>query len=104
VARALAADPPVLLFDEPFGALDPVTRLELQKQFLDLRNALRKTAIFVTHDVREALMLGTRIGLMSNGHLELLASPQEFQRATSSEARAFLAGLDWRMEGDGPSE
>lgn len=102
VARALAADPPVLLFDEPFGALDPVTRLDLQKRFLELRNALRKTAIFVTHDVREALMLGTRIGLMSNGQLELLATPQEFQRATSSEARAFLAGLDWRMEGDGP--
>ncbi len=101
VARALAADPPVLLFDEPFGALDPVTRLDLQRQFLDLRNALRKTAVFVTHDVREALMLGTRIGLMSNGRLELLATPQEFRRATSSEARAFLAGLDWRMEGDG---
>ena len=104
VARALAADPPVLLFDEPFGALDPITRLDLQKQFLDLRKALRKTSIFVTHDVREALMLGTRIGLMSNGHLELLATPQEFRHATSSEARAFLAGLDWRMEGDGPSQ
>jgi osmoprotectant transport system ATP-binding protein len=104
VARALAADPPVLLFDEPFGALDPVTRLELQKQFLALRNALRKTAVFVTHDVREALMLGTRIGLMCNGSLEVLATPQEFRRATSSEARAFLAGLDWRMEGDGPSQ
>jgi osmoprotectant transport system ATP-binding protein len=103
VARALAADPPVLLFDEPFGALDPVTRLDLQKQFLDLRKALRKTAIFVTHDVREALMLGTRIGLMNNGRLELVATPQEFRRATSNEARAFLAGLDWRMEGDGPS-
>jgi osmoprotectant transport system ATP-binding protein len=104
VARALAADPPILLFDEPFGALDPVTRLDLQKQFLDLRKALRKTAIFVTHDVREALMLGTRIGLMSHGRLELLATPQEFRRATSSEARAFLAGLDWRMEGDGSAQ
>jgi osmoprotectant transport system ATP-binding protein len=104
VARALAADPPVLLFDEPFGALDPVTRLDLQKQFLALRNALHKTAIFVTHDVREALMLGTRIGLMSNGRLELLATPQEFCCAESSEANAFLAGLDWRMEGDGPSQ
>ena len=104
VARALAADPPVLLFDEPFGALDPVTRLDLQKQFLALRSALRKTAVFVTHDVREALMLGTRIGLMSNGRLELLATPQEFRRATSREAGAFLAGLEWRMEGDGPSQ
>jgi osmoprotectant transport system ATP-binding protein len=104
VARALAADPPVLLFDEPFGALDPITRLDLQKQFLDLRNTLGKTSLFVTHDVREALMLGTRIGLMSNGNLELLATPQEFRHATGSEARAFLAGLDWRMEGDGPSQ
>jgi len=104
VARALAADPPLLLFDEPFGALDPVKRQDLQKQFLDLRNALRKTAIFVTHDVREALVLGTRIGLMSNGRLELLATPQEFRRADGSEARAFLAGLDWRVEGDGPSQ
>jgi osmoprotectant transport system ATP-binding protein len=104
VARALAADPPILLFDEPFGALDPVTRLDLQKQFLDLRNALRKTAVFVTHDVREALMLGTRIGLMSHGCLELLVTPQEFRRASSSEARAFLAGLDWRMEGDGSAQ
>ena len=62
VARALAADPPLLLFDEPFGALDPVTRVELQRQFLDLRRDFRKTSIFVTHDVREALRLGTRIG------------------------------------------
>jgi osmoprotectant transport system ATP-binding protein len=104
VARALAADPPVLLFDEPFGALDPVTRLDLQKQFLELRNALRKTALFVTHDVREALMLGSRIGLMNGGQLELVATPQEFRRANTSEARAFLAGLDWRMEIDGPAQ
>ncbi len=93
-----------MLFDEPFGALDPITRLDLQKQFLDLRNALHKTSVFVTHDVREALMLGTRIGLMADGHLDLLATPQEFRRATSTEARAFLAGLDWRIEGDGPSQ
>src|SRR5204862_2808609 len=61
IARALAADPPMLLFDEPFGALDPITRIELQKLFLDLRNRVRKTALFVTHDVREALRMGTRI-------------------------------------------
>jgi osmoprotectant transport system ATP-binding protein len=104
VARALAADPPVLLFDEPFGALDPVTRLDLQRQFLTLRKTLRKSAIFVTHDVREALMLGTRIGLMHEGRLELLATPQEFVHAQSAEARAFLAGLDWKMEGDGAAQ
>ena len=104
VARALAADPPVLLFDEPFGALDPVTRLDLQKQFLALRNALNKTAIFVTHDVREAMMLGTRVGLMRNGRLELLSPPGEFLQAENDEARAFLAGLDWKTEGNGPSQ
>jgi len=101
VARALAADPPVLLFDEPFGALDPVTRVDLQRQFLALRKKLSKTAIFVTHDVREALMLGTRIGLMRAGHLEMMARPQEFVQAQDPEARAFLACLDWKLEGDG---
>jgi energy-coupling factor transporter ATP-binding protein EcfA2 len=64
VARALAADPNVLLFDEPFGALDPVTRLDLQNEFLRLRDEFRKTSIFVTHDVREAIRLGTRIALL----------------------------------------
>ena len=98
VARALAADPSVLLFDEPFGALDPVTRLDLQKQFLALRRELGKTAIFVTHDVREALMLATRIALLRDGALDLLATPREFLQATSDEARAFLACLDWKAE------
>lgn len=101
VARALAADPPVLLFDEPFGALDPVTRHELQRQFLTLRRSFQKTAIFVTHDVREALMLATRIGLMEGGRLAMTATPDEFVRAGSEEARAFLACLDWKMDGDG---
>ena len=100
VARALAADPPVLLFDEPFAALDPVTRFELQKQFLSWRRTFQKTSLFVTHDVREALMLATRIGLMRDGRLEMLATPQEFARAQSEEARAFLASLDWRRETD----
>jgi len=104
VARALAADPPVLLFDEPFGALDPVTRLEVQRQFLALRKRLRKTAIFVTHDVREALMLATRIGLMRAGRLEMLATPQEFVHERSAEARAFLACLDWKLENDMESD
>lgn len=93
VARALAADPALLLFDEPFGALDPVTRLELQRQFLELRRAFGKTSIFVTHDVREALMLGTRIGLLHQGRLEVLSSPDEFARSETPEAKAFLACL-----------
>jgi osmoprotectant transport system ATP-binding protein len=94
VARALAADPALLLFDEPFGSLDPVTRLELQNQFLELRKTFGKTSIFVTHDVREALRLGTRIALLHEGKLDQLAQPAEFRRSTSPEARAFLAWLD----------
>jgi len=94
VARALAADPPVLLFDEPFGALDPVMRLELQQQFLALRHDFQKTSIFVTHDVREALMLGSKIALLSGGRLDVIAPPHEFRAARSDEARAFLACLD----------
>jgi len=64
VARALAADPPLMLLDEPFGALDPLTRASLQREFADLSRRLQKTAILVTHDVREALALADRIGLM----------------------------------------
>lgn len=94
VARALAADPALLLFDEPFGAVDPVTRVELQKQFLDLRKALGKTSVFVTHDVREALRIGSRIGLLRNGRLETLATPSDFLKADTEEARAFLAGIE----------
>ena len=103
VARALAADPLLLLFDEPSGALDPVTRLELQDQFLDLRNTLHKTSIFVTHDVREALRLGTRVALLDHGRLEILATPEEFLKSQAPETRAFLAvlNLEPRMNADG---
>jgi osmoprotectant transport system ATP-binding protein len=93
VARALAAEPKLLLFDEPFGALDPVTRVELQDQFLALRDRLKKTSIFVTHDVREALRLGTEIALLHRGRLEVLATPDEFVKSSGPEARAFLATL-----------
>ena len=93
VARALAADPPVLLFDEPFGALDPVTRLELQQQFLGWRQVFHKTSIFVTHDVREALRLASRIVLLAHGSVDTVAKPDEFERAQTAEARAFLACL-----------
>jgi osmoprotectant transport system ATP-binding protein len=91
VARALAANPPLLLFDEPFGALDPVTRLELQNQFLDFQRQLGKTSLFVTHDVREALRLGATIALLVNGRIDVLATPGEFRSAKSAEAQAFLA-------------
>lgn len=90
VARALAAHPTLLLLDEPFGALDPVTRLDLQRQF----RALRETALFVTHDIREALMLASRVGLLRDGRLEVLASPQEFVHSDNAEARAFLEVLE----------
>src|SRR2546423_6048085 len=98
VARALAADPPLLLFDEPFGALDPITRVELQRQFLVLRRQFSKTALFVTHDVREALILGSRIGLLHNGRLDTLTTPADFLHAATPEARAFLACLDVKNE------
>jgi osmoprotectant transport system ATP-binding protein len=78
VARALAADPPILLMDEPFGALDAITRAELQREFLSLQKRLQKTVVFVTHDLREALLLGTRIALMETGRLVATLAPREF--------------------------
>jgi len=90
VARALAADPPILLFDEPFGALDPVTRFDLQREFLRLRAELGKTSVFVTHDVQEAMKLATRIALLHEGSLAFLGAPAEFESSTHPEARAFL--------------
>lgn len=90
VARALAADPPLLLLDEPFGALDPLTRASLQGEFGGLTKQLGKTAIFVTHDVREALLLATRIGLMHAGHLVLLETPAKFVESDNQRARAYL--------------
>lgn len=94
VARALAAEPGLLLFDEPFGALDPLTRLELQRQFLALRQRYRTTALFVTHDISEALRLGTRIGLLAGGRLEALAPPAEFRRLDNPRVQALLACLE----------
>lgn len=93
VARALAAEPSLLLLDEPFGALDPLTRAGLQREFSALIMRLGKTVIFVTHDVREALMLGTRIGLMRAGQLALLETPDGFLRSTDESARAYLETL-----------
>src|ERR1043166_3149285 len=90
VARALAADPPLLLMDEPFGALDPLTRASLQKEFAELKSRLGKTVIFVTHDVREALMLGTRIALMDAGKIVLLETPQGFLQSQNQLARSYL--------------
>jgi osmoprotectant transport system ATP-binding protein len=91
VARALAADPPLLLLDEPFGALDPITRVELQREFAALKGRLGKGMVFVTHDVREGLLLGTHIGLMLQGSLAFLGTPDEFRRSDHPECRAFMA-------------
>jgi osmoprotectant transport system ATP-binding protein len=93
VARALGADPPILLMDEPFGALDPITRAELQREFHALAARLRKTIVFVTHDVREALLLASRIALLERGRLVGVYTPEEFLHATHPEARAFTAAL-----------
>jgi osmoprotectant transport system ATP-binding protein len=97
VARALSADPPLLLMDEPFGALDPLTRAGLQKEFAALSRRLRKTVIFVTHDVREALTLGTRIGLMHAGRLLLLETPENFIKADEQHARAYMETIRFEI-------
>ncbi len=98
VARALAADPAILLMDEPFGALDPLTRDELQREFLSLQRRLNKTVVFVTHDLREALRLGSRIALMEAGKLVTVLSPHEFVKSddpwASAYVRAFGDGLE----------
>jgi osmoprotectant transport system ATP-binding protein len=93
VARALAAEPPLLLLDEPFGALDPLTRASLQREFAELSRRLAKTVIFVTHDVREALLLGTRIGLMRAGRMLLLTTPEGFLKSDEPYARSYLETL-----------
>src|SRR5260221_6294347 len=93
VARALAADPPILLIDEPFGALDPVTRSELQREFKALAERLGKTIVFVTHDLREALLLASRIALLEAGRIVAVGSPQEFLRIDHPEVQAFAASF-----------
>ncbi len=93
VARALAADPPVLLMDEPFGALDPITRLEIQQEFRRLQQELGKTVIFVTHDIQEAFVLASRIGLMQGGQMVMLGTAEEFLLSPQPEAQAFMRCL-----------
>jgi osmoprotectant transport system ATP-binding protein len=98
VARALAADPAILLMDEPFGALDALTRDQLQREFLSLQHRLGKTVVFVTHDLREALRLGSSIALMDAGRLVTVLSPADFLRSkdplAAAYVRAFEGGLD----------
>lgn len=94
VARALAADPPILLMDEPFGAVDPLTRAGLQREFLALQKRLQKTVLFVTHDLREALFLGTRIALLEGGRLVALHTPQEFLRSSEPLVQQYVSAFD----------
>ena len=90
LARALAAEPPILLMDEPFGALDPITRAEIQQEFRQLQQRLAKTVVFVTHDVSEALQLGNRIALMDSGALKGIYKPEEFMASDDSGVRPYV--------------
>jgi osmoprotectant transport system ATP-binding protein len=106
VARALAADPPILLMDEPFGALDPITRAELQREFLALQQRLQKTVVFVTHDLREALLVGTRIGLMEAGRLITIVPKSEFMNSADPVVKQYLdafATAPWPNGNRGPT-
>lgn len=94
VARALAADPAILLMDEPFGALDPVTRGELQRELKDIHSRTGKTIVFVTHDVDEALALATRIAVMSEGRMVALGTPRDILRDETPFVRSFVGGAD----------
>lgn len=85
VARALAADPPIVLMDEPFGALDPITREQLQNEFIELESEIEKTIIFVTHDIFEAVKMGDRIALLDKGCLQQLAPPAELVENPANE-------------------
>lgn len=90
VARCLAADPPVMLMDEPFGALDPITRAHLQNEFLRIQEQIRKTIVFVTHDIDEAIKMGTKIAVMREGELVQYATPEDLLSAPANE---FVVGM-----------
>jgi osmoprotectant transport system ATP-binding protein len=93
VARALALDPEILLMDEPFGALDPITRTELQREFLDLERLVAKTVVLVSHDLDEAFLLGDRVALLYDGELVQLGTPDELRDAPATPwVERFLSG------------
>jgi osmoprotectant transport system ATP-binding protein len=90
LARALAVDPPIILMDEPFGALDPITRLEVRRAFARIQAHLRTTAIVVTHDLSEAFALGRRVGVLDNGELIICDTPDVVSASTDPRVRAFV--------------
>ena len=85
VVRALAADPPVIIMDEPFSALDPISREKLQDDLIELQTKIQKTIVFVTHDIQEAMKLGDRICLLNEGHVEQIDTPLGFQQQPQSD-------------------
>jgi osmoprotectant transport system ATP-binding protein len=94
VARALAADPPIMLMDEPFGAIDPIARERLQNDFLRLHGQVRKTVIFVTHDIDEAIKMGDKIAIMRDGHLVQLATADDLLASPADDFVASFVGED----------
>jgi osmoprotectant transport system ATP-binding protein len=93
VARALAIDPPILLMDEPFGALDPVTRAEVRREFTRLQQRLRTTVLVVTHDIAEAFALGGRVGVLDAGELIALDTPSRVAASEDARVRELIDAL-----------
>jgi osmoprotectant transport system ATP-binding protein len=97
VARALAVSPPVLLMDEPFGALDPITRADIRRAFLQIQRGLGQTVLLVTHDIAEAFALGTRVGVIDDGRLIVCDTPAVVARTTDPRVRPFLDAVPERV-------
>lgn len=98
VARALAADPPIILMDEPFGALDPITRSRLQNEFLKIQRELKKTVVFVTHDVEEALKLGDKIAILDKGKLQNFSRPEVIMESGNQKFVKEFLGKDYFLK------
>ena len=96
VARALALDPPILLMDEPFGALDPLTRVEMHREFQRIQSRVRKTVIIVTHDMNEAFALGEQLGVLSEGRLVAYDTPETVARSSHPIVQQFVETLSGR--------